>query len=589
MCGWKGELCEIADHKNDNLIIIVCASFFVISILVLIGFYGQRKYRFESALKTVGDMKVNWSDVIQPQPYSISSINIERGDNTNNTTCLYTALFKGSIVIVEILGECLVNFYDRNTQVALTTMRELTHVNLCQFVGICSDSPNVCLLLSNAERGTLHHVLMDEIISLGFDFKLSLISDIAEGMNFLHQSAIDFHGTLSSFKCVIDSKWTCKIYGFGLQMVRSSIKKTSATHMLWMAPEALHETQDTISKNSVGLKERDVYSFGIIVQEIVLQCPPYGLNDTSLDTSQIVQNVRQGCSPVFRPVVPIDSAPQLWIELMQKCWQEAPSDRPSFAHILSLVRAMNQGNDINLIDKMINLLEHHTTNLEEMVVCRLHDIEVEKSKVEELLNELLPRSVAHQLKRGIVVDPEVFDCVTIFFSDIVGFTKISSAAEPIQIIQMLNEMYTLFDDTTQAFDVYKVATIGDAYIVASGVPIRNGDKHAAEICKLALALRDSVHQVTIPHMPRARLQMRMGIHSGSCVGAVTGLKMPRFLLFGNTVDIAAKMESGGESMKIHVSETTKQLIDGDKDLVVTRRGEMMMKGKGYIDTYWLHI
>lgn len=110
----------------------------------------------------------------------------------------------------------------------------------------------------------------------------------------------------------------------------------------------------------------------------------------------------------------------------------------------------------------------------------------EKAKSEVLVLELLPASVVDAMKTGQEVKPELFDDVTVFFSDIVSFTKISAAGTPLDVVKMLNMMYTVFDDVCSRCDVYKVATIGDAYFVASGVPIRNGRHHAVEICHMAI-------------------------------------------------------------------------------------------------------
>ncbi len=142
---------------------------------------------------------------------------------------------------------------------------------------------------------------------------------------------------------------------------------------------------------------------------------------------------------------------------------------------------------------------------------------------------------------------------------------------------MLNNMYTLFDDVTQKFDVYKVATIGDAYMVVSGIPVRNDDRHAAEICNLALALRLAIQNCFIPHSPGDFLMIRIGIHSGSCVAGVAGVKMPRYLLFGDTVDIASKVESHGESMKIQITGTTKQLIHRDPSFIFEKKDHLYVK------------
>ncbi|XP_010779457.1 atrial natriuretic peptide receptor 2-like [Notothenia coriiceps] len=103
--------------------------------------------------------------------------------------------------------------------------------------------------------------------------------------------------------------------------------------------------------------------------------------------------------------------------------------------------------------------------------------------------------------------------VTIFFSDIVGFTSISASCAPLQVVEMLNNLYMCFDTRIDSYNVYKVETIGDAYMVVSGLPERNGDRHADEIAKMALDLVAAVRQVSIPHMPNERLQLRAGIHT----------------------------------------------------------------------------
>ncbi|CDQ60469.1 unnamed protein product [Oncorhynchus mykiss] len=133
--------------------------------------------------------------------------------------------------------------------------------------------------------------------------------------------------------------------------------------------------------------------------------------------------------------------------------------------------------------------------------------------------------------------------VTIFFSDIVGFTTISASCTPLQVVEMLNNLYMCFDTRIDSYDVYKVETIGDAYMVVSGLPERNGDKHADEIAKMSLDLVAAVRQVAIPHMPNKRLQLRAGIHTGPCVAGIVGYKMPRYCLFGDTVNTASRMES----------------------------------------------
>lgn len=200
---------------------------------------------------------------------------------------------------------------------------------------------------------------------------------------------------------------------------------------------------------------------------------------------------------------------------------------------------------------------------------------------------MLPRSVAKQLRQQKHVEAESYEQVTIFFSDIVGFTAISASCTPLQVVEMLNNLYMCFDTRIDSYDVYKVETIGDAYMVVSGLPERNGDKHADEIAKMSLDLVAAVRQVAIPHMPNTRLQLRAGIHTGPCVAGIVGYKMPRYCLFGDTVNTASRMESTSLPQKIHASSATYLALMKDNAYELQLRGEIEVKGKGKMNTYWL--
>lgn len=232
-------------------------------------------------------------------------------------------------------------------------------------------------------------------------------------------------------------------------------------------------------------------------------------------------------------------------------------------------------------------MEQYANNLETLVDERTRDYLEEKKKCEDVLYQLLPKSVAAQLIAGKPVLAETYDNVTIYFSDIVGFTRLSAESSPLEVVDFLNDLYTCFDSIVGHFDVYKVETIGDAYMVVSGLPVRNGINHAAQIARMALAILSAVHTFRIRHRPEEKLRLRIGMHSGSVVAGVIGLKMPRYCLFGDTVNSASRMESNGEALKIHLSEATKELLDtfGTFDLV--ERGLVDIKGKGKMRTFWL--
>ncbi|XP_067658290.1 retinal guanylyl cyclase 1-like [Haliotis asinina] len=215
------------------------------------------------------------------------------------------------------------------------------------------------------------------------------------------------------------------------------------------------------------------------------------------------------------------------------------------------------------------------------------ELDEEKKMTENLLYQMLPISVANKLRNNESVTAEWFDSSTIFFSDIVGFTTISARCTPMQVVEMLNNLYSLFDSRIDTYDVYKVETIGDAYMVASGLPVKNGEKHAEEIATMSIDLLSSVNQVKIPSYPKEGLKLRIGMHSGSCVAGVVGIKMPRYCLFGDTVNTASRMESNGLPLKIHISQATRDRLVKTDNYLISERGEIDIKGKGKMKTFWL--
>ena len=280
-------------------------------------------------------------------------------------------------------------------------------------------------------------------------------------------------------------------------------------------------------------------------------------------------------------------------DVMVDCWNENPDQRPDFTSIRNRLKRMKQGMKANIMDQMIEILEKYSNNLEDLVTERTRQLFEEKQKTEDLLHRMLPPSVARQLTEGISVVPESYTSVTIYFSDIVGFTSMCSESTPLQVVKFLNELYSRFDEIIQCFDVYKVETIGDAYMVVSGLPERT-DKHAGNIASLAIELLSEVRCFKISHRPNDTLRLRIGIHSGRLhynivsvssisftgpvVAGVVGLAMPRYCLFGDTVNTASRMESNGEPLKIHISTECHSELQRLGGYVTEERGLISMKG-----------
>ncbi|XP_041667734.1 atrial natriuretic peptide receptor 2 [Cheilinus undulatus] len=497
-----------------------------------------------------------------------------------------TGYFKGNLVAIKHVNKKRIEL-TRQVLLELKHMRDVQFNHLTRFIGACIDPPNICIVTEYCPRGSLQDILENESINLDWMFRYSLINDIVKGMNYLHNSYIGCHGNLKSSNCVVDSRFVLKITDYGLASFRTSCENDDSHALyakkLWTAPELLiydrHPPQ--------GTQKGDVYSFGIILQEIALRNGPFYVEGMDLSPKEIVQKVRNGQKPYFRPTTDNRCHSEELTILMQGCWAEDPAERPDFGHIKIYVAKLNKEGSTSILNNLLSRMEQYANNLENLVEERTQAYLEEKRKAENLLYQILPHSVAEQLKRGETVQAEAFDSVTIYFSDIVGFTSMSAESTPLQVVTLLNDLYTCFDAIIDNFDVYKVETIGDAYMVVSGLPVRNGKLHAREIAGMSLALLEQVKTFKIRHRPNDQLRLRIGIHTGPVCAGVVGLKMPRYCLFGDTVNTASRMESNGEALKIHVSSATKEVLDEFGYFDLQLRGDVEMKGKGKMRTYWL--
>lgn len=210
---------------------------------------------------------------------------------------------------------------------------------------------------------------------------------------------------------------------------------------------------------------------------------------------------------------------------------------------------------------------------------------------EQLLYKMMPAKAIHKLKKNQTVI-ERYEMVTIFFSDIVGFTTMVGDMTPIDVMIMLNQLYTEFDKLVDKHNLYKVETIGDSYMVLSGAPKKcSGPEGAEKIAKFALDAIDCVEAFRTKS--DGQLFIRAGLASGPVVAGVVGTSMPRYCLFGDTVNLASRMESTSRKMKIQCSTVTRRLLRDapTSDFIVKERREkgelgVEVKGKGRLFTFW---
>lgn len=205
----------------------------------------------------------------------------------------------------------------------------------------------------------------------------------------------------------------------------------------------------------------------------------------------------------------------------------------------------------------------------------------EYQRSEGLLLNILPESIAQRLKESDDIIADSFPAVTIMFADIVGFTPLASKLDPEVLVNELNTLFQKFDNLIEKYGLEKIKTIGDAYMVAGGLPDPSED-HAQKIAELALALREAVKGY---HINGNELNLRIGFHTGTVVAGIIGLKKFSYDVWGDAVNLASRLESGGVPGKIQVSEQSYNLL---KDRYrFEERGDIDLKGVGKTRTYFL--
>jgi class 3 adenylate cyclase len=210
------------------------------------------------------------------------------------------------------------------------------------------------------------------------------------------------------------------------------------------------------------------------------------------------------------------------------------------------------------------------------------ELEREHARSEALLHNVLPATIADRLKRSTDIIADAFPEATILFADLVGFTALSASLPPDRLVEMLNHVFSRFDDLVRRHGVEKIKTIGDAYMAAAGIPVPRAD-HAEALAALALDIRQVV--VDYNRESGMALSLRIGLHSGDVVAGVIGKTRFLYDLWGDTVNTASRMESHGLAGEIQLSDATAALLDGK--FQVEERGVVDVKGKGPMRAFFL--
>jgi len=206
----------------------------------------------------------------------------------------------------------------------------------------------------------------------------------------------------------------------------------------------------------------------------------------------------------------------------------------------------------------------------------------EQEKTESLLLNILPREIAAILKNDNRTIADHFGGARILFADLVGFTPLTAQMAPVEMVNLLSEIFSYFDSLVEKYDLEKIRTIGDNYMVAAGVPRPRPD-HAQALARMALDMIEYLR--LFPLRDGRRIEFRIGINSGPVVGGVIGRKKFVYDLWGDAVNIASRMESQGVAGRIQVTQATYELIR--EQLICEPRGAVVLKGRGEMNTWFL--
>jgi class 3 adenylate cyclase len=228
------------------------------------------------------------------------------------------------------------------------------------------------------------------------------------------------------------------------------------------------------------------------------------------------------------------------------------------------------------------------------LVLRLHNnltvkayqdqIQKAHQESDRLLLSILPASIAERLKRGETDVTDYFEEATVLFADLVNFTSFASKTNAATAVQLLNQVFNAFDQVVDEKGLEKIKTIGDSYMLAGGLPMRRAD-HASAVVDAGLAMLSFVERLATEDGPASNFLLRIGAHTGPVAAGVIGTKKFYYDLWGDTVNVASRMESTGIDGRFQISEATRQAV-GD-EFQLEARGAIEVKGKGEMETFFV--
>ncbi|CAK0766665.1 hypothetical protein CVIRNUC_003382 [Coccomyxa viridis] len=435
----------------------------------------------------------------------------------------------------------------------------MRHDNLVECLGVSHGPTGNDVLVVNRWMavGSLYDLLGNITFYVGTQLTMSIMKDVAEGLEFLHGMGC-YGKDLDSQHLLLDDNYTCHIGTSARNQSRAPRAK------LRLAPEIL--------RGGSATAQSDVYSYGCFMYEILFRAEPYEgedidtvigcILDTDADTpKRPIMSTKRRSSLVSSLNSPLQG-------LMLSCWAPDPGQRPTLGSVLHMLQEMAPVGT-SLADRLLS----------------------ERNVNQDLLRSLFPiDDVREALQRKERVPILEHPAVTICFANVVGYTNVYSGLHPRDVVAMLDTMYKGLDSLVQRYNLFKVETVGDIFFCCGNL-LNDQPDHAAAITQFALEALSLTTSCHMQDIGGEQIMLRIGVHSGPVVSTVVGNPQtnPRYCLFGDTVNIASRMESSSEPGRIQCSDYTAALL-GVTELwnrVRKRPGRQEIKGKGAMKTHWV--
>jgi len=434
-------------------------------------------------------------------------------------------------------------------------LSKLRHPCITTIMGaVIGNGVEPMLVMEYMEHGSLHDLIHNETMVLEGDLLLNILRDISQGVRFLHSATPQvIHGDLKAANILVDRRFRCKVADFGLSQ-KKNLGGTGTP--FWMAPELLR-------KESPNTAATDVYSFGIILYEIFSRRNPYEGEDAR-EVLRLVAD-KAVCK---RPTLPPNCPPTI-SSLMADCLVDGAEKRPSFNEIDLRLKETHENFDVD--PRTLRTVSQRASAISPLAV--------------------FPKHIAQALKDGRVVEPERKDVVTILYCSIIGLSTLSATMHPSKVADLLDRVYTKFDDLSRKHDVFNVETVGDSYMAVANLVKDQESDHAKRIANFAMDAVKSANEtyIDLEDHDMGFAKIRVGVHSGPVIADVVGSRNPRYCLLGDSVKMTSEMESNSKENRILCSDTAADILayQCPEYMLDVRRG-VTIKGKGEMRTFWVY-